>query len=87
MAFILDKNIMASSVIETIKRAGGRLLSDIKVFDVYTGGNVKENEKSIAFSLTFEDKTRTLTDEEVMVVFNNIIEKVEKLHNAQLRDK
>ncbi len=87
MAFILDKNIMASSVIETIKRAGGRLLSDIKVFDVYTGENVKENEKSIAFSLTFEDKTRTLTDEEVMVVFNNIIGKVEQVHNAQLRDK
>ena len=87
MAFILDKDIMADSVTSTIKRAGGRLLSDIKVFDVYTGENVGKDEKSIAFSCMFEDNSRTLTDEEVMTVFNNIIEKVENTHNAKLRDK
>lgn len=87
MAFILDKDIMADSVTSTIRRAGGRLLSDIKVFDVYTGENVGKDEKSIAFSCMFEDKSRTLTDEEVMTVFNNIIEKVENTYNAKLRDK
>ena len=87
MAFILDKNIAAGEVMDTIKKAGGRLLTAISVFDVYTGENIDSDKKSLAFKLTFMDLARTLTDEEVMQVFNNIIEKVEKRHNAILRDK
>ncbi|MBR6948905.1 MAG: phenylalanine--tRNA ligase subunit beta [Bacilli bacterium] len=86
-AFILDKNVTAGSVLDTIKKAGGRLLDSINVFDVYTGENVGEGKKSIAYNLTFMDSSRTLTDAEVMEVFNNIIEKVCKEYNATLRDK
>ena len=86
-AFILDKNITAGSVLDTIKKAGGRLLDSINVFDVYTGENVGEGKKSIAYNLTFMDSSRTLTDAEVMEVFNNIIDKVCKEYNATLRDK
>lgn len=86
-AFILDKDITSGAVMSTIKKAGGRLLSDIKVFDVYTGVNVGSEKKSIAYSLTFMDPDRTLTDEEVMAAFNNITSKVCSTHNAELRDK
>ena len=86
-AFILDKNVTAGSVLDTIKKAGGRLLDSINVFDVYTGENVGEGKKSIAYNLTFMDSSRTLTDAEVMEVFNNIIDKVCKEYNATLRDK
>jgi len=87
MAFILDKNITAGEVMATIKKAGGRLLSDVTVFDVYEGDNVQEGKKSIAFKVNFMDPTRTLTEEEVMKIFNNIIEKVVSTHQAELRDK
>lgn len=87
MAFIIDKNITAGEIINTIKKAGGRLLDSVTVFDVYTGENVTDDKKSLAFSLNFMDLNRTLTEEEVMVVFNNIIEKVLLNHNAELRDK
>lgn len=87
MAFVLDKSITAKEVIDTIKKAGGRLLQDVSIFDVYTGENVLENEKSIAFKLQFMDQNRTLTDEEVMEIFNKIIEKVVVTHKAVLRDK
>ena len=87
VAFILDENVTAGEVMATIKKAGGRLLQSISIFDVYTGENVLENEKSIAFKLNFLDSSKTLTDEEVMSVFNNIISKVENSHNAKLRDK
>lgn len=87
VAFVLDKDITAGSVLEVIKRAGGRLLNDMSVFDVYTGENVDKDKKSIAFSLTFMDNSRTLTDEEVMEVFNKINEKVCQTFNAQIRDK
>ena len=87
IAFILKKEVTAGEVMATIKKAGGKLLQSISVFDVYTGENVGEDEKSIAFKLNFLDPTKTLTDEEVMNVFNNIITKVESSHNAKLRDK
>lgn len=86
MAFIVKKDVMSSDIEAVIKRAGGRLLKNIHVFDVYTGENVGEDEKSIAYSLTFSDENRTLTEEEVTEVFNNIIAKVIET-GAILRDK
>jgi len=86
MAFIVDKNITADELINTIKKSGGKLLSDIKIFDVYEGKNISDNKISIAFSLKFEDYTKTLTDEEVNIVFNKIIGEVKNKHNAILRD-
>ena len=87
VAFIVPKSLTSGEIVETIKKAGGRLLSSIDVFDVYTGENVKENEKSIAYTLTFKDDTRTLNDEEVNTVFRNIIDKVIEKFNVELRDK
>ena len=87
MAFVVKRNVTAGEVMATIKKAGGKLLQSISVFDVYTGENVGDDEKSIAFKLNFLDPTKTLTDEEVMNVFNNIISKVESSHSAKLRDK
>ena len=87
MAFIVKKDVTAGNIIDVIKKSGGRLLTDIDIFDVYTGENVKDDEKSIAFKLTFSDSTRTLSDDEVMEVFNNIINNVTKELNAILRDK
>jgi len=86
LAFVVKKNTMSLEIESLIKKSGGRLLTDISVFDVYTGENVKEDEKSIAYSLTFNDPTRTLTEEEVMSVFNKIITDVEKTGKGKLRD-
>lgn len=86
LAFIIDKNIANDKIVETIKKSGGRLLTNIEVFDIYTGSNINENEKSVAYNLKFEDSTRTLTDEEVMNVFNNIIHDVESKLNAKIRN-
>jgi len=87
MAFIVKKEVSAGELIDVIKRSGGRLLDSIDIFDVYTGENVKEDEKSIAFNLVFKDSTRTLSDEEVMQAFNNIVTNVTSKLNATLRDK
>ena len=87
VAFIVNKKTNASEVIDVIKKSGGRLLTNIKVFDVYVGENVAEDEKSLAFSLMFEDQTKTLSDDEVMEVFNKIISDVENKLNAKVRDK
>ena len=87
LAFIIDKNINAGEVATSIKKAGGRLLTNIDVFDVYTGENVEKGKKSVAYKLTFQSNDRTLTEEEVMDVFNKVIEKITKDYKAILRDK
>ncbi len=87
MAFIVDKSVEAMDIQKEIKKSGGKLLSNIVVFDVYEGDKIDSNKKSIAYNLTFEDYNRTLTEDEVMVIFNNIIKQVESKFNAVLRDK
>jgi phenylalanyl-tRNA synthetase beta chain len=87
MAFIVDKKILAGDLITEIKKTGGKLLTDINIFDVYIGDKIEPNEKSIAFNLTFKEPTRTLSEEEVMEIFNKIIDSVTSKFNAKLRDK
>lgn len=87
MAFAVKKDVMSSDIESLIKKAGGRLLTDIKVFDIYTGEHINADEKSIAYSLNFQDPGRTLTEEEVNKVFEKIIQTVEEKMDARLRDK
>ena len=85
VAFVVNKDIPSKEIETVIKKAGGNTLTKIEVFDVYTGENVAENEKSIAYSLIFNDSKKTLTEDEVMENFNKIIENVEKKCDAKLR--
>ena len=85
VAFVMNKEMRSEVVEAAIKKAGGKLLTNIEVFDVYTGENVKEDEKSIAYKLTFNDKEKTLSDEEVLLLFNKIIEKVSVECNVSIR--
>ena len=86
VAFIVDKEISSLEVEKEIKKAGGRLLTCIDVFDVYTGDKIDEDKKQIAYSLTFAAPDRTLTEEEVMESFNKIIKEVTEKVPATLRD-
>ena len=85
VAFVMDKAKTSKEIETVIKKAGGSLLTNIEVFDVYTGENVGENEKSIAYSLTFNDSKKTLTEEEITPIFEKIIENVENKCGVKLR--
>ena len=85
IAFIVDKNLESKQIEKVIKSGGGSLLTEIEVFDVYTGENVDNDKKSIAYSLNFEDSKRTLTDEEVNAAMDKIMDLVTKKCNAKLR--
>lgn len=86
MAFILDRNIESGEIIKTIKKASGSTLKEVNVFDIYMGNNIDKNKKSIAFNLLYNGDNRTLTDEEVMNLFNKAIKEVESKYNAALRN-
>ena len=83
LAFVVDNETESEVVKSQIKKSGGRLLDSVEVFDVYE--QVEEGKKSIAYKLTFKDSSKTLSDEEVMEVFNKIIKEVEAKTNAKLR--
>ena len=85
VAFVMKKDIPSVEVEKVIKKAGGKLLTNIEVFDIYTGENVGEDEKSIAYALTFNDSKKTLTDEEVNSIFEKIITTVESKCGVKLR--
>ena len=85
LALVVDKNITSKEIEMNIKKAGGSLLTNIKVFDVYEGIGIPEGKKSVAYALTFEKSDRTLTDEEINNAMDKIIELVEKKMDATLR--
>ena len=85
LAMVVENNISSMQIEKEIKKAGGSLLRNIEVFDVYQGEQVGKDKKSIAYSLTFEAQERTLTDEEINQTLEKIIERLEKEVNAELR--
>lgn len=84
VAFIVDNKTTSLEIEGVIKKSGGRLLTNIQIFDLYP--NVEDGKKSMAYKLYFQDPSRTLSDEEVMEVFNKIISDVENKLNAKVRN-
>lgn len=87
LAFVADKNISNETLMHEIKKAGGKYLTNIELFDLYEGDKLENNKRSLAYNLTFMDKDNTLTDEIVMPIFEKIINDVETKLKVQVRDK
>lgn len=85
LAIVCDKSINAYDIQRVIEKSSKKYLSNISLFDVYTGENVGKDEKSLAFKLTFEDSTKTLETQEVDNVVKNILDHLAKEYNARLR--
>ena len=76
VAFVVDESVKSEAIETVIKNSGGKMLKHIELFDVYKGENLEKGKKSYAYNLKFENPERTLSDEEVTVVFEKIMEKV-----------
>ncbi len=86
VAFVVAKNLPVEEIMTEIKKVGKEILTNISIFDVYTGPNVLESEKSVAFKLTFQSNNRTLQEDEVMAIFNEIMTTVKTKFNCKVRD-
>ena len=84
VAFIIDNHKTSAEIEKVIKQAGGKMLEKINVFDIYP--NIEEGKKSIAYKLTFSNPNKTLSDEEVMEVFEKIIKEVEAKTKSKIRN-
>ena len=72
-------------LIAEITTQAGPLLKDVRLFDVYSGRQVKSGCKSVAFSLTFQDLERTLKDKEINII-NQVVKKVQDRFEGALRE-
>ncbi len=85
LAIVLDADIPASRPIDIIESTEGELVSSLHLFDVYTGEQVPEGKKSLAFAIEYRSTTETLTDEIVDRVHGGILERLEQELGATLR--
>lgn len=72
IAAVVSVDVTMSRIVDVIRECGGELLKDIVLFDVYKGGQLEAEQKSMAFSLAFRAPDRTLTDEDVNAAMTNI---------------
>ncbi|MDA7574524.1 phenylalanine--tRNA ligase subunit beta [Candidatus Pelagibacter sp.] len=84
-AFIVAKEVKAQDLINAVLSVDQKLISNIKVFDVYEGGNIPENQKSIAISVTIQSTEKTLNDYDLENINNLIIKTVESKTGAKIR--
>lgn len=85
LAMLVDVNVTEAEIERVISKNAGNLFKGVTLFDVYTGKQVEEGKKSIAFTMQFQSNERTLTDKEVDEAFQNILAAVQKEFNAELR--
>ena len=85
LAVVVKDDVKASDIIEVVKKTGRKYITNVEVFDVYKGENVLDDEKSIAFTMTFEDFTKTLESEEVDSEVKKILDKLTEKFNAKIR--
>ncbi|MBY0385157.1 phenylalanine--tRNA ligase subunit beta, partial [bacterium] len=85
LAFIVPKSLKAAEIQREIAKVGGALLTEVKIVDLYEGAPLKEDQRSLAFRMIFQSPERTLADEEVLKLFQQIIDSVSQKLGIQLR--
>ena len=79
ISLVMKKTVLAGQVEEVIRKSGGKLLENYHLFDIYEGDNVGNDEKSLAYSIRFRAKDRTLEDKDITVVMDKILSNLETL--------
>jgi phenylalanyl-tRNA synthetase beta chain len=85
MALVVDADIPAQTVEETLRAAGGGLLRHVELFDLYQGEQIPAGKKSLAYALTFQAEDRSLTEDEVLQLYQRIQQHAAATLGAELR--
>ncbi len=85
IAVIVDEDIPAGKVQETIERAGGKMLVGVRLFDIFRGPQIGEGKKSLAYNLTYQAPDHTLTEPESTKLRNRVIKGLDRELGAKIR--
>jgi phenylalanyl-tRNA synthetase beta chain len=86
IAVVVDKSVPSADLMANVRAVAGSYLRDLRLFDVYEGKGIDPKRKSLALGLTFRDHSRTLSDEDVNLAVNQVIDSLEKNFKAELRN-
>jgi phenylalanyl-tRNA synthetase beta chain len=85
IAVVVAEEAESGALVEAAREAGGELLREARVFDVYRGAQAGEGRKSVALRLSFQSPERTLTDEDAAELRARIVARLAELFGAELR--
>jgi phenylalanyl-tRNA synthetase beta chain len=85
LAFVVPEDVPAGAVLDAVREAGGDLVSDVVLFDVFTGPPISDGKKSLAFAIEFRARDRTLTDDEAAAAIVRIVDLVAANFGGELR--
>ena len=85
IALLVKDSVFVKQIEDIIKENGEGIVESYELFDVYKGSQIEEGYKSIAYSITYRDKKKTLTDEEVSRVHDKILKELSEKLDANLR--
>jgi phenylalanyl-tRNA synthetase beta chain len=86
LAFFVDNSVQASALMDAAAAVAGKQLTYLKLFDVYHSKDVENKGKSIALGLTFQDSSRTLTDQEISQAVDRVVTELGNKFKAELRN-
>jgi phenylalanyl-tRNA synthetase beta chain len=84
-AFVIDEKYSSGEITNLVKKIDGKLIKDVKIFDVYQGENITFGKKSIAFNVTLEPQDKTLSEKDIDQISKKIISTVQEATGATLR--
>jgi phenylalanyl-tRNA synthetase beta chain len=85
IAIVIDEEVTSDRLLKEIRAAGGELLRDIRLFDIYRGESIAAGKKSLAYALSYQAADRTLTDKEVDKAHKKIEDRLRHVLKAQIR--
>jgi len=83
---IVAEEVPADQVEALIRQTGGKLLADVRLFDVYRGDRIGADKKSLAYSMTYQAQDHTIEAGESTSLRNKIVRRLEREIGAVLRD-
>jgi phenylalanyl-tRNA synthetase beta chain len=85
LAIVVDENVPAERVAELIRQSGGKVVTEVRLFDVYRDEKIGQGKKSLAYSLTYQAANKTFTDKDVAGMRTRILRRLEQVLGAVLR--
>ena len=85
IAIVVDESLPAGTIENLIRQTGGKLVTKIRLFDIFRSPQIGEGKKSLAYTLTYQAPDRTLTDKDATQIRQKIIRRLEQELGAKLR--
>lgn len=86
LALVVSQTVPSAAVVQEIRKAGGYLLREVELFDVFSGGSLPPGHRSLAYHLTYQASDKTLTDKDARKIRQRIIAQLERNLGAKLRE-